>query len=67
MDWMDGRNAVNLVMAKMERVNPGDKDRGETESEIRKVTGMAAAARTINSLGKKYGGFGGWQQEKWYC
>ena len=54
-------------MAKMERVNPGDKDRGETESEIRKVTGMAAAARTINSLGKKYGGFGGWQQEKWYC
>jgi len=47
-----------------------DKGRGDI-GEIAKVTGMAPGAPTTDSLGKRYGAFGGWgmeQLEKWrYC
>ena len=49
--------AVNLILEKREMVIMGYK--GEIKSEIGKVTGMVADARTMNSLGKRWGSFGG--------
>ena len=37
-----------------------DKETGEFRCEFAKVSGMVANASTTESLGKKYGAFGGW-------
>ena len=57
---------MNLALEKRERVTT--EGRGEIRVEVGKVTGMVSHAPNTNSLGIKYGAFGGWQLEKWrYC
>jgi hypothetical protein len=43
-----------------ERVTTGGQGRGEIRGEAGEVTGLVADAPTKNSLGKRYGTFGGW-------
>ena len=50
---------MNLMLEKRDWVTMGDKSRGWIRGEVGKFTGMVLDAPTIDSLGKRYGAFGG--------
>ena len=63
-----GRAVVNLVLEKGERVTTGGKGKGRISGEAGEVTGVVANVPTMDSLGKWFGTFSGWQLEMWrYC
>ena len=51
---------MNLAFENRERVTTGGKGRSEFRDEAGKVTEMIADVPNADSLGKRYGTFGGW-------